>query len=64
MQNEKFRHRIPMTWYDINQDNQFTISGKITKIINRVNKAKDQVNIELAVEQGEKTIRSEIKKIH
>lgn len=62
MQNEKLRHRIPMTWYDINQDNQFTISGKITKIINRVNKAKDQVNIELAVEQGEKIIRSETKK--
>ena len=63
MQSEKFRHRIPMTWYNIKKENQFTISGKITKIINRVNKAKDQVNIELAIDQGEKTARSESKKV-
>ena len=63
MKNEKFKHRIPMTWYNINKENQFTISGKITKIINRVNKARNQVNIELALENGEKIVRSEIEKL-
>ena len=63
MKNEKFKHHIPMTWYNINKENQFTISGKITKIINRVNKARNQVNIELALENGEKIVRSATEKL-
>src|SRR5690625_694554 len=63
MKSEKFKHRIPMTWYNINKENQFIISGKITKIINRVNKARNQVNIELVLENGEKIVRSETEKL-
>lgn len=58
MSNEKFRHRIPITWHKIKPENQFTVSGKVTKIINRVNKATDQVNIEIAIENGKQLTNS------
>lgn len=60
---EKFRHRIPMNWFMIKPENQFTVSGKRTKIINRVNKARDQVNMELAIEKGEQLTDSKMKTV-
>lgn len=56
LKNEKFKHRLPAKWLKINKENQFKISGKISKFINRVHQAQDQVKIEMAVDKGKELL--------
>ena len=49
---ERYKHRIPVKWYETEQKYQFRFSEKGTKLINKVNRPVDQVNIELTLDNA------------